>query len=298
MPWTLDDMPTLDGKTAIVTGANSGLGLETARALARRGAHVVLACRSPERGAEALQAVAADAPTGSAELMALDLGDLASVRAFATAFLARHERLDLLVNNAGVMVPPEGRTTDGFELQFGINHLGHFALTGLLLDRLISTGDARVVTVSSVAHRGGRIDFDNLNAEKGYRAQTAYGQSKLANLLFTKELQRRLEGTGVLALASHPGFSSTNLMRTMAMGRFMAWFMASGPTEGAAPSLFAATAPDVEPGGYYGPTGWFEIRGAPGPAHAAAQAQDDAVARRLWALSEEMTHVSYAAHAA
>jgi NAD(P)-dependent dehydrogenase (short-subunit alcohol dehydrogenase family) len=298
MTWTLNDMPMLDGKVAIVTGANSGLGLETARALAHHGAHVVLACRSPQRGADAVQAISDERPSGSAEAMTLDLGDLASVRAFATSFLASHDRLDLLVNNAGVMVPPEGRTADGFELQFGINHLGHFALTGLLLERLVATGEARVVTVSSVAHKGGRIDFDNLNAEKGYSAQAAYGQSKLANLLFTRELQRRLEGTSVLALASHPGFSSTNLMRTMAMGRFMAWFMASDPSEGARPSLFAATAPDVLAGGYYGPSGWFGMRGSPGPAQSAARAQDDAVASRLWTRSEQMTSVRYSDHAA
>jgi NAD(P)-dependent dehydrogenase (short-subunit alcohol dehydrogenase family) len=224
--------------------------------------------------------------------MQLDLADLSSVRSFAEEFKARFDRLDLLINNAGVMVPPLGRTADGFELQFGINHLGHFALVGMVVGHLTRTPGARVVTVSSLVHRSATIDFDNLGAEKDYDAQKAYGQSKLANLLFASELQRRLQGTGVLSVAAHPGFSSTNLMKHTAMGRFLALFMAVKPSRGALPSLYAATAEGVEPGGYYGPTR-FEMRGPMGPARRSELAQDEVAARRLWAVSEKMTGISF-----
>jgi NAD(P)-dependent dehydrogenase (short-subunit alcohol dehydrogenase family) len=211
--WTAENIPDLTGKIAIVTGANSGIGYEMARALAGKEARVILACRNKDKGDAAVRQITQEYPEAKAELMQLDLADLASVRRFADEFANHCDRLDILINNAGIMRTPFGKTADGFELQFGTNHLGHFALTGLLLDLIIRTPQARVITVSSGGERFGKIDFDNLNAEKGYDGGGAYGQSKLANLLFTYELQRRFEGTGVdaIAAAAHPGWTVTNL---------------------------------------------------------------------------------------
>ena len=213
MPWTVQDIPDQSGRVAVVTGANSGIGLETARALAERGGHVVMACRNPTKGAAALAELKAEMPGASVEVMALDLADLSSVRSFAAAFDAAHPRLDLLVNNAGVMMTPDSKTADGFEMQFGTNHLGHYALTGLLLDRLLAAKGPRVVNVSSNAHKAGKIDFDNLDASAGYSKIGAYCQSKLANLLFGRELQRRLTegGHDVVVASAHPGWAATNL---------------------------------------------------------------------------------------
>ena len=282
-------MPSLDGRTVVVTGANSGLGLIAARAFGRAGAHVVLAVRNTTKGGDA----AATVP-GSAEVRALDLSDLASVRAFADEW---EGDLDILVNNAGVMAVPQQRTTDGFELQIGTNHLGHFALTNLLLPAITD----RVVTVSSFAHRTGRIRLDDLNWERGrYGRWTAYGQSKLANLLFTRELQRRCSDAGspVRALAAHPGYSSTNLQSHTGSGlqnAFMAVtnrVVAQSAAMGALPTLYAATM-DLPGDTYVGPGGLQEMRGHPAIAGRSSAALDADTAARLWELSEELTGVAF-----
>ena len=286
--WTSADLPTLDGKTAVVTGATSGIGLVAARELARVGAHVVLAVRNTRRGEE----LAAAMP-GSTEVRHLDLTNLATVRAFAEAW---EGDLDLLINNAGVMAVPEGRTADGFETQIGTNHLGHFALTGLLIDHITD----RVVTLASGAHRMGRIRLDDLNWERGYKRWPAYGQSKLANLLFTLELQRRLTeaGSTVRAVAAHPGYAATHLQeRTghrvqnalMAVGNRL---IAQSDEAGAWPTLFAATQ-DIPAGSYVGPSGPGELRGHPGLVERSAAASDGETARKLWTLSEELTGVTF-----
>jgi NAD(P)-dependent dehydrogenase (short-subunit alcohol dehydrogenase family) len=283
------DIPDMTGQTAIVTGANSGIGRATARSLAAGGAHVVLAMRNVGKG----RAAAAAMP-GEAEVRELDLASLDSVRAFASGW---DGMIDLLINNAGVMVPPLTRTADGFELQFGTNHLGHFALTNLLLEHV--TG--RVVTVSSTGHRVGRIDFDDLNWErKPYRAWRAYGQSKLANLLFTAELQRRLTaaGSGVLATAAHPGYAATNLQfhsqrRSLdLLSKAGNRLLAQDENGGALPTLYAAVA-DIPGNSFAGPGGFMEQRGAPKLVGRSAAAQDADVAHRLWETSEQLTGVRF-----
>ena len=294
--WTQHDIPSQSGRLAIITGANSGIGLETARELARQGAKVVLACRSEARATTAIQDILAELPQARLEFMRLDLADLEQVREFAAAVHERFDHLDLLINNAGVMVPPAGKTTQGYELQFGINHLGHFALTGQLLDLLMATPGARIVNVSSLAHRQGKMDFDDLDFEaRGYKPAAAYGQSKLANLLFTFELTRRLEqrGAKVIVAAAHPGWTQTNLQKH---ARWLRWFnplMGMQPIGGALPTLRAATAPGVESGDYYGPKGFYEMRGAPKKAGINKAAKNEADATRLWNVSEERTGVRY-----
>lgn len=300
-----EDLPDVSGLTAIVTGANSGIGLEAARALAGRGALVVLACRSREKADEAARGIRADHPCARVEVAALDLASLASVRAFAEAFRARHDALHLLVNNAGVMAIPYARTADGFEMQLGTNHLGHFALTGLLLERLLHTPGARVVTVSSTAHKVGRIRFDDLHGERRYRKWPAYAQSKLANLLFTHEFARRLEGAGaeLRAVACHPGYAATNLQAVgprlegsrlgesiMRLGNRL---LAQDAAAGALPTLYAATAPELSSGVYVGPGGFAELWGSPRRVEAAPHARDPEVAARLFRVSEEQTGVGY-----
>lgn len=300
--WNANDIPDQSGRTAVVTGANSGIGYVTARELARRGARVVLACRSEARGTEAGDRLAIEVPDADLEFVRLDLGDLGSVREFAAAL--PYERLDLLVNNAGVMALPYGTTADGFETQFGVNHLGHFALTGLLLPALLATPGARVVTVSSGAHAMSNIDINDLNSERRYRRWIAYARSKTANLLFTHELARRLaaHSSDVVAAAAHPGYAATNLQTAgprMAGRRAAERFMEIGnkifaqPAEtGALPVLYAATAPDVPPDSFTGPSfaGW---RGAPAPSWRAPWTLNDAVGERLWAASEQLTGVTY-----
>ncbi len=295
MTWTAANIPDQAGRTAIVTGANSGIGLEQARALAANGAHVTLACRNKVRGEGAIASIRGDNPKGSVELALLDLGDLRSVRDFAATYAAAHDRLDLLINNAGVMMPPFARTPDGFELQFGTNHLGHFALTGLLLPLLDKAPGARIVILSSLAARQGRIDFANLNAEKGYTKFAAYSQSKLANLMFAKEFQRRLAdaGSGAISLCAHPGWTATNLQAHSAMFRMLNPLFGMAPPRGALATLYAATAPEAQAGGFYGPNRMSEMRGYPGPAKEPRWAQDGAVAKRLWAVSEELTGLAY-----
>lgn len=305
--WTAAEIPGLSGKVAIVTGANSGLGLETAAGLAEHGATVIMACRDPRRAASALDDVRRRAPRARIEAMALDLADLSAVRAFATAFKARYPRLDILCNNAGVMHLPFQKTRDGFEMQVGTNHLGHFALTGLLLDRLNATPLARVVTVASIAHRATRgIDLDDLNWErKPYSPADAYGKSKLANLMFHYELERRLKKSGspVMAVAAHPGFAATNigfgagdktpLLKRWAM-QLANILIAQPAAMGALPSLYAATVQHVQPGDYIGPDGWFmQFRGYPTCVDARPEARDAALGARLWALSEQLTGVHY-----
>ncbi|MGW1169134.1 oxidoreductase [Streptomyces sp. NPDC002550] len=290
-PWTTTDIPDQSGRTAVVTGANSGLGLATATALAAAGAHVVLAVRDTERGKAAAATV-----NGSVEVRRLDLADLASVREFAADW---HGDLDLLINNAGVMNVPEGRTKDGFETQFGTNHLGHFALTNLLLPHITD----RVVSLSSGAHKAPgspRIHFDNLDLTGEYNPLTAYSQSKLANLLFTLELQRRLSAAGspVRALAAHPGLAATNLqshdaslLRTL-FYRLVNRLIAQDGEAGALPTLYAAVQ-DLPGASYVGPDGMFEMRGAPSLAGRSAAASDPATARRLWTASEELTGITF-----
>lgn len=294
--WTLDKMPDMSGKVAIVTGANSGLGLETVRPLAARGATVIMACRNLDKANVALQELLAEQPEASIALMRLDLADLFSIRRFAEEFLDRYDQLHLLINNAGVMQLPEcQQTADGFEMQFGTNHLGHFALTGLLIETLNRTPGARVVTVSSMGHRFGRMNFDNLNAERFYNARTAYADSKLANLLFTYELQRRLEEAGkeTIATAAHPGWTETNLQQHSSGLQFLNRFLAMQPEQGALPTLYAATASDVPGGAYYGPNGLAEMRGYPKQVGSSKLSQNREISQRLWAVSEELTGVRY-----
>ena len=300
--WTAADIPDQSGRTVVVTGANSGLGLATARELARHGAHVVLGCRNEERGLAALATVRDAAPGATAELSALDLGDLASVRAFAGRFAAEHDGLDVLVNNAGIMAVPKARTADGFESQIGTNHLGHFALTGLLLPSLLARPQARVVTVSSSAHRIGRINLDDLNGERHYQRWLAYGQSKLANLVFTFELQRRAAAAGLelRAVAAHPGYAATNLQTAGKSSLFDRVYapignlvLAQSADQGAWPSLYAATMPDVPGGAFIGPDGIGEMRGHPHYVGARSAAHDAETGRRLWELSEQLTDVRY-----
>jgi NAD(P)-dependent dehydrogenase (short-subunit alcohol dehydrogenase family) len=294
--WTSQDIPDQTGRVAIVTGANSGIGLETARELARGGARVVLACRSQARADEAIEDIRAGLPDAQVEFECLDLADLEQLPAFVAAFRERFDRLDLLINNAGVMVPPAGNTKQGFELQFGVNHLGHFALTGQLLDLLLRSRGARVVNVSSTAHRGGRMHFDDLDFEsRGYQAMRAYGQSKLSNLLFTLELARKLEAVGgdVIAASAHPGWTQTNLQKHSGFMRFLNPFFGMEPAGGAAPTLRAATAADVKPTDYYGPKGFMEMTGAPVRVGRARAAENRPDAEQLWKVSEERTGVEF-----
>lgn len=289
---------------AVVTGATGGLGYEVALALARSGADVVLTGRNAEKGRIAVGRIKNAFPNASARFETLDLANLKSVRAFAERMRTEGKPLRLLINNAGVMAYPERRLTqDGFEAQFGTNHLGHFALTGLLLPLLKMDGHARVVNVSSIAHRGGKIDFYNLQAERSYKAWSAYQQSKLANLLFTFELQRRsdAQGWGLMVNAAHPGFAQTDLVAngpgsSGLRGRLVkvvGSLVGQSASEGALPILFAATSQKAQAMGYYGPDGFYELKGAVGPAVVAARAKDEAVARRLWEVSENLTGVEW-----
>jgi NAD(P)-dependent dehydrogenase (short-subunit alcohol dehydrogenase family) len=299
--WTAADIPDQAGRTAVVTGANSGLGLAAARALAGAGADVVLACRNTEKGEAAVASIRADVPDASLALESLDLSSLESVRAFAERFRGGHESLDLLVNNAGVMAPPRRETADGFELQLGTNHLGHFALTGLLLGKLQGREDARVVTVSSTAHKMGRINFDNLQGERRYFRWNAYGQSKLANVLFALELDRRLRaaGSAVKSLVAHPGYASTNLQSAApplvdrAVMAVTNRLFGQTAEMGALPELYAATRPNLDGGLFIGPDGFEEQRGYPKVVSAVKAGRDEATAARLWGVSEELTGVSY-----
>ena len=298
--WTERDIPDQTGRVAVVTGANTGLGLETARALAARGALVVMAVRDVERGKAAAAKIVGAHPGAKITLLGLDLGSLASVRAAADRLRSDHQRIDLLVNNAGVMYTPRSTTADGFELQFGTNHLGHFAFTGLLLDRMRMVEGSRIVAVSSVGHRiRSAIDFDDLEFRNGYDRVAAYGRSKLANLLFTYELERRLRkaGAATSALAAHPGVAATELVRNSP--KLLQWLaeatspLLQSPLMGALATLRAATDPRAVGGQYYGPGGIGELKGHPVLVRSSKRSHDENLQRRLWKASEDLTDVTY-----
>jgi NAD(P)-dependent dehydrogenase (short-subunit alcohol dehydrogenase family) len=302
--WTAQQIPSQTGKRALVTGANSGIGYQAALELACHGAHVLLGCRNAAKGRAALERLQREAHGASAEVVELDMASLASIRAFAAAFAARNIPLDLLINNAGVMALPKRElTADGFERQFGTNHLGHFALTGLLIPQLLAAPGPRVVTVASLAHRNGKIDFDNLQSEKSYVPWDAYGESKLANILFAKELDRRARAahSKLISIPVHPGVSTTNIfangpgeksVKAIAVKLLAPVFMQADDA-GALPTLYAATSPDAQGGEYIGPDGFMEMKGSPTVVQPRPNALDEAVAQRLWTVSEELTGVSY-----
>jgi len=301
--WTAEEIPDQAGRVAVVTGANSGIGLIAAEELARAGAEVVLACRNAEKGEAAASSIREKAPEASVSVEALDLASLDSVHAFAERFAGAYDSLDLLINNAGLMAPPRGETADGFELQLGTNHLGHFALTGMLLGQLEGREDARVVTLSSTAHKIGKINFDDLQSERRYGRWRAYCQSKLANILFARELERRLRAAGstVKSLAAHPGYAATNLQSAVApaLDRVL---MAAGnrlfaqsAEMGALPTLYAATRPNLDGGLFIGPDGFEEGRGHPKVVRPVRAGRDQVTAERLWSVSAELTGVEYLA---
>jgi NAD(P)-dependent dehydrogenase (short-subunit alcohol dehydrogenase family) len=305
MPWTLADAFDQTGKVVVITGANSGLGLESSRLLASKGAMVVMACRDTKKGEEAAVSVRAKVPSASLEVMALDLSSLASIAAFARALAQKHHRVDVLINNAGVMALPYRKTADGFEMQFGTNHLGHFALTAQVLPLLEAAPAARVVNVSSQAHRIGAINFDDLQGEKSYSKWSAYGQSKLANLLFTYELERwlRKHGKRSIAVVAHPGYSATNLQGVgpkMESSSFTAFLMrlggvllAQSAEMGALPQVYAAIAPELSGGQYVGPDGLLEMSGFPRVVTSNDTSRNEALAAKLWEVSEQLTKVSF-----
>lgn len=311
-PWTLADIPLQAGKRILITGANSGIGYYAALTLARKGAHVILACRDRRKGEAALVRLAGEAPGTGTELAILDLASLASVREFAARELNLGQPIDILINNAGVMAPPKRQeTTDGFELQFGTNVLGHFALTGLLLPLLQQAADKssvapRIITIASIAHKRGRLNFDDLQYRQNYGPMKSYQQSKLANLMLALEMERRLRtaGSTILSVAAHPGVANTNLFQTgersaieiagrRVIGHLIGAFL-NTEAEGALPTLYAATFSGVTGGGYYGPQGFQEMYGDEiGPAKIMPQASDGAAAARLWNVCEELTGVSF-----
>ena len=303
--WTPREMPPQQGRLAIVTGANSGIGYQTARYLARAGASVILACRSAAKGEAARAKIVAENATAKVEVRALDVADLESVRRFATEILSEGKGLDLLINNAGVMAIPERRTTpQGFEMQFGTNHLGHFALTGLLLPALLRHPKSRVVTVASIAHKGGKLNFDDLNGARGYDPRGAYQQSKLANLVFGLEFDRRLRAhsADTTSVIAHPGVAVTNIisngMGTGVKGRIVGALLplvAQSDDRGSWPLVYAATSSEARGGGYYGPDGIAEIKGMPIEVKPKPQALDPAAGKRLWDVSETLTGVRYGA---
>lgn len=293
--WTTKNIGDLTNKIAIVTGSNSGIGYEAAKALALKNAHVIIACRNLTKGEKAASNIKEEFAGAMVSVVELDLGSLDSTREFAKKFLKEYDRLDLLINNAGVMMPPFGKTMDGFELQFGTNHLGHFALTGLLLPVLIKTPGSRIVNVSSIAHRNGKINFDDLNSEQSYSKSSAYGQSKLANLLFTYELQRRFEAAKIesIATAAHPGWTSTNLQRHSGGFRFLNPVFGQKSDMGALPTLRAACDSEARGSDYYGPRGFMEMQGDPVKVKSNQRSHDLDAAKKLWEISEKMTGVTY-----
>lgn len=300
--WTAKDIPDQTGRVVIITGANSGIGLEAARELARKGAEVILASRNPAKAQKALSQLTADLPGGKLDFIPLDLASLTSIKGFVEHFQSRYDRLDVLINNAGIMMVPEGKTEDGFESQLGTNHLGHFALTGLLMDLMLKTAGSRVVNISSNAHYAGEMDFSNLFYENGgYSPTAAYGRSKLANLLFTYELQRRLEARGAetAALAAHPGISATGLADHFVSKAFT-WLVRGlmglifqSAAMGALPGLRAAVDPEAEGGQYYGPRGKGERSGYPVVVTSNEASHDLEDANKLWEVSEQLTGISY-----
>jgi NAD(P)-dependent dehydrogenase (short-subunit alcohol dehydrogenase family) len=304
--WTSDDIPSQRGRTIVVTGTG-GLGFEDALALARAGAEVIIAGRNPMKGADAIARIRQAVPGAAVSFEPVDLGHLASIADFARRMDDAHHSVDVLINNAGVMTPPQRQTTrDGFELQFGTNYLGHFALTAHLLPLLLRGKEPRVVTVSSVAARSGTINFDDLQAERGYRPMPVYSQSKLACLMFAIELQRRSDaaGWGIASISAHPGISRTDLLHNapgrsspQGIARSLLWFLFQPVAQGALPTLFAATSPDARKGGYYGPDRLGETRGYPAMAKVPKAALDAAAAARLWEVSERLAGVTFRAPA-
>ncbi|MEW2580066.1 oxidoreductase [Streptomyces syringium] len=300
-PWNTGQIPDQSERVFVVTGANSGLGLATTRALARKGGHMILAVRDEAKGRRAAAQIAAEQPGARLEVRCLDLADLDSVHAFADRLRSDHERLDVLVNNAGVMAPPRTLSAQGHELQFAANHLGHFALTGLLLDLLADGNDPRVVTVSSTNHRQGRLFFDDLSGERKYSPMGFYNQSKFANAVFGWELHRRLTAVDspVRSVLAHPGYTATNLQTSAPFGMVKVLFgriltpLAQSPDQGVLPQLYAATAPDVKSGQFIGPGGMAELRGAPKQVQLSPAAGDAGTGRRLWELSEQLTNVRF-----
>ncbi|MFC6016718.1 oxidoreductase [Plantactinospora solaniradicis] len=302
--WTSADIPDQRGRTALITGANTGLGFQTAKLLAEHGATVILACRNPGKAAEAAARIATSAPDATVHTLQLDLASLASIRHAAEQLRADHPRLDLLINNAGGIRPRYAVTEDGFESTFATNHLGPFAFTGLVLDQLLAVPGSRIITVSSIGHRRGTVDFDDLHFARGYRYQHAYFQSKLANLMFTYELQRRLAAAGAstIAAAAHPGNARTEFGREMSLlvrvlmrpqFRMLTWWLMQSPQRGALPAVRAAVDPDVRGGDYYGPPGRAQFTGYPARVQSSVRSHDTGAQRRLWQESERLTGITY-----
>jgi NAD(P)-dependent dehydrogenase (short-subunit alcohol dehydrogenase family) len=291
MNWTIKNIPDQAGKKIIITGANSGLGLETARILAKHGADVIMACRSLERANRAKADIERQHPQATIDVLELDLGNLASISNFVSEYKKRHAKLDILINNAGLMMPPYGQTDDGFELQMGCNHLGHFALSAQLIALLTQSDMGRVITLSSIGHKLGNINLKDLNSERRYNPTKAYTQSKLANLMFSYELDRRLKKAGhtTKSIAVHPGWSATNLMRTSPMIKLFNPIMSQNQEQGALSTIRAAVDPDVESGTYWGPKGFMELKGAPVLRKSSPASHNESKASRLWQISEELT---------
>lgn len=294
------EKPTQQGRIVIVTGANTGLGYETTLSLAKKGAKVVMACRNLKKASAAKDKIKQQVPSADLELMEIDLSSLDSVRNFAANYTSKFDRLDLLINNAGVMTPPYTKTEDGFELQFGANYLGHFLLTGLLLDTLVQTANSRIVTLSSIVHKNGKINFDDLQSEKKYAPSAAYAQSKLACLMFTYELQRRLEKSGhqTISVGAHPGIATTELSRNLPRVLFyllrytIAPLLTHSPAKGAEPTILAAIG-EAKGGDYFGPTGYKEFKGKAGKVTSTDLSKDEKVANRLWEVSEKLVGYDY-----
>lgn len=295
MKWTHNDIPDQKGRIAIVTGANSGLGFETSKALASKGAEVIMACRNMNKANAAAELIKKEVPNAKLVLMQLNLQDLSSIKDFADKFQEKYARIDLLINNAGIMMPPYGKTKDGFESQIGTNHLGHFALTGHLLDIITKTDNSRIVNVSSLMHKRGSMNFDDLHREKKYSRSEAYGQSKLANLLFTYELQRKLEksGSNTIAAAAHPGWAMTNLQQYSGFVKKLNPVFGQNAQQGAWPTLFAATHPNVKGAEFYGPGGFMEMKGHPRKVESNSKSHDKETAAHLWKVSESLTNVKF-----
>lgn len=294
--WDSNNVPDQKSRVAIVTGSSSGVGYETARVLAEKNATVIMAVRNLHKGNAAADKISGQHPNADVKVMELDLADLGSVRKFAAGFKIGFSRLDLLINNAGVMMPPYSKTADGFELQFGTNHLGHFVLTGLLFDLIKATSGSRIVNVSSGAHNYGDLDFDDLNWEKRpYKKMKAYADSKIANLYFTYELQKRVDrnGGGPVVAAAHPGWTATELQRHTGLFRFLNHFFSQDITMGALPALYAAVGADVKGGDYYGPSGWREMKGYPKKVASNELSHNEEIAGKLWKISEELTGVKF-----
>lgn len=294
--WTFDKIPDQTTKVAIVTGSNSGTGFETAKALARKGAQIIMACRNLEKAEKAKTEILDEYPNVSLDIIQLDLSDLASVRLFTEKFNKKYKKLDLLINNAGVMMLPNRESSkDGFEMQLATNHFGHFALTGLLIEKLLSTENSRIVNMSSTMHLVGKMDFDDINWEKSYSKVRAYGRSKLANLLFTYELNRRLKTSGstTISTAAHPGWTATNLQRHTGGLRFMNTFIAMNPPKGSLSILRAATDPEVEGGDFYGPTKLVGLRGFPEKVRSSKRSYNLEDAKKFWEISEELTGIKF-----